>query len=241
MRIVSTSTCFVAAGLVCSMLLPARPAQAQDPFSKHLYPLAAPIPQEPRVTVDVSDDPEAKPWADEAQKVVAQWFPIVWRLLATDGLTPPKEIRLIFKKKHGAPASAGGGAITVSGEWIKKHPDDFGMMVHELTHIVQSYPSGGNKPGWLVEGIADFIRWWRYEPEAPRPRIDPLKASYRDSYRITAAFLAWVTWKHDRGIVPKLDRALRERRYTDDLFKEATGKDLDALWAEFAPKPEPAK
>ncbi|MDQ3815766.1 MAG: basic secretory family protein [Armatimonadota bacterium] len=233
-------TC-VAVGFVSSFGFLAQPSEADDQkppeLSKYIYPLAAPIPREPTVTVDVSDNPEAQVWADEAQKLVSQWFPIVWRLLATDGVTPPQEIKLVFKKKIQAPAYAIGSSLFVNGEWISQHPDDLGMMIHELTHIVQRYPNKGNKPGWLVEGIADFIRWWRYEPEAPRTRIDPLKASYRDAYRTTAAFLAWVTAKYDRRIVPRLDKALREGQYTDDIFKEMTGKDLDTLWSEFSPRP----
>ena len=226
-----------AAGCLLCVLCWARPAKAQGELSKYVYPLAAPISREPTVTVDVSDIPEAKAWADEARKVVREWFPIVWRLLATDGITPPQEIKLIFKKEQDAPAYATGSSIYVNGRWIREHPDDLGMMVHELTHLVQSYSRPGNRPGWLVEGIADFIRWWRYEPEAPRPRIDPLKASYRDSYRITAAFLAWITARYDRRIVPRLDKALREGNYRPEIFREVTGKDVDTLWAEFAPKP----
>jgi hypothetical protein len=227
---------FLVTVLACGALFAARPARAQEKLDRYIYPLAAPIP-EPAVTVDVSDDPRAAAWAEEARKLVRQWFPIVWRLLGTDGVTPPEEIKLIFRKKIDPPAYSSGASITVNGEWIAGHPDDLGMMVHELTHIVQSYPPGRNKPGWLVEGIADYIRWWRYEPEAPRSRIDPLKASYRDSYRITAAFLAWITGKYDRRIVPTLDKALRENRYRDAIFSEVTGKDLDTLWSEFAPKP----
>jgi hypothetical protein len=227
----------------CAFLLPARPASsAQDkqaPLGKHLYPLAAPASRVPVVTIDVSDAPEARAWAEQARTLVQDWFPAVWRLLATDKATPPEQIRLVFRKQINAPAYASGDAITVNADWIRQHPDDFGMMIHELTHVIQSYPGGGNKPGWLVEGIADFIRWWRYEPEGPRPRIDPLKASYRDSYRITAAFLAWATAKYDKRLVPQLDRALRTRTYRDEIFQEVTGKSLDALWAEFAPRPDP--
>ena len=232
-------TAAAAAGLALGAILGAAvPVAAQErPTSKYVYPLAPPISKEPKVTVDISDDPKAAEWAKQAQKLVSEWFPIAWRLLATDGLTPPAEVRLVFRQKINAPAYASGNTITVNGEWISRHPDDFGMMVHELVHLIQRYPSGGNKPGWLVEGIADYIRWWRYEPEAPRTPINPARASYRDSYRTTAWFLAWLTARYDRSIVPRLDRALRERRYEDALFKEITGKDLDTLWAEFLPKP----
>ena len=226
----------------CPLLLLAQSVSAQEkqvPLSKHLYPLAAPALRVPVVTIDVSDAPETRAWAEQAQTLVQDWFPLVWRLLATDGVMPPEQIRLVFRKQINAPAYASGGSITVNGDWIRQHPDDFGMMIHELTHVVQSYPRGGNKPGWLVEGIADFIRWWRFEPEGPRPRIDPLKASYRDSYRTTAAFLAWATAKYDKRLVPQLDKTLRTGNYRDEIFQEVTGKSLDALWAEYAPRPDP--
>lgn len=229
-----------AAGLIFGVILiAAQPVRAQvkNPLDRFVYPLAPPISREPVVTVDVSDDPKAAEWAKQAQKLVSEWFPIAWRLLATEGLTPPAEVRLVFRQKINVPAYASGNTITVNGEWISRHPEDFGMMVHELVHLIQRYPDGGNKPGWLVEGIADYIRWWRYEPEAPRTPINPARASYRDSYRTTAWFLAWLTARYDRGIVPRLDKALRERKYEDAVFREITGKDLDTLWSEFQPKP----
>ena len=238
--VIAAAVALVGAGSFCTTA-PAPAAPLQDAtLSKYVYPLAPPITRPPDVSIDVTDNPDAQAWAREAQKLVREWFPQVWRLLATEQTTPPREIKLIFRKSISAPAYAGGNAITVNGEWIRSHPDDLGMMVHELTHLVQAYPSGPNKPGWLVEGIADYIRWWRYEPEMPRTRIDPLKASYRDSYRVTAAFLAWITAKYDRRIVPVLDRSLRQGKYSDGIFKEVTGKDLDMLWSEFAPKPAAA-
>ena len=65
-------------------------------------------------------------------------------------------------------------------------------------------------PGWLVEGIADYIRWFKYEPKptGTRPR-NPDKANYTDSYRITAGFLNFVVQKHDKEVVAKLNAAMR--------------------------------
>ena len=232
------------AALALALLLPAAAVRAQAPpptkvndpasLTRHLYPLAPAMPAAPEVAFDVSDFPEGKAWAERAQKVVAEWYPIVWRMLGTEGRTPHKKVNLVFKRTLSAPAYASGDTITVSGEWITRTPNDFGMMVHELTHLVQAYGgSRGERPGWLVEGIADYVRWWRYEPEVTRTRIDPAKAKYTDAYRTTAGFLAYLTAKYDRGLVPRLDAALRNGTYKVDLFKDATGKDVDALWAEF--------
>lgn len=213
---------------------------SQEPnadLSRHVYPLATATPS-PKVVIDVSESPESKKWAETAKALVESWYPQVVSLLATESYRPPKEIRLVFKPDLSAPAYASGGTITINGKWIASRPDDLGMVIHELTHVVQAYPDSPHKTGWLVEGIADYIRWWRYEPESPRPRIDPQKAKYTDAYRTTAYFLAWASRKHHMGLVPALDRALRNRENPLPVFERLTGRDVDTLWKEFiAAKP----
>lgn len=208
----------------------------QADLSKHIYPLSKPIPA-PKIIVDSSDFPEGDAWMQKAKVLVEQYFPIVTSWLATEDFKPPKELRLVVKKEISAPAWATGDEITVSGKWITQHPEDLGMMVHELTHVVQQYPNSRNKPGWLVEGIADYIRWWRYEPELHatkgRTKPDPTKAKYTDSYRTTAVWLAWSSRTYHMGLVPALDRAMRKREDPMDVFKKLTGKDADELWKEY--------
>jgi hypothetical protein len=200
-------------------------------LAKYVYPLRPGLPTPP-VTIDVSDAPETKAWAEAAKAIVEQWYPRVTSLLATEDYRAPKEIRLIVKKEISAPAWASSGDITINGKWITEHPDDLGMVVHELTHVVQGY-SWDKTPGWLTEGIADYIRWWRYEPEAPRPRIDPAKSKYTDAYRTTAYFLAWTSKKYDMRLVPSLDLAIRKETDPMPEFKRLTGKTADELWTEF--------
>lgn len=203
-------------------------------FAKQTYPLSKPIPS-PEIVIDVTDSPESKAWAEQAKRVAEDWFPTITQILDTTDYKPNKQIKLIFKKDIEPPAYMSDGNITIKASWIAAHPDDLGMVVHELTHVVQSYRNrrGENKPGWLVEGIADYVRWWRYEPESPRTPINVEKASYKDAYRTTAWFLAYLTAKYDRGIVRTLDGALRRGTYSDDLFVKSTGKTVDALWSEF--------
>jgi len=105
------------------------------------------------------------------------------------------------------------------------------MVVHELTHVIQSYPN--SDAGWLVEGIADYVRFFHFEPKTKLGPIDPARESYRDGYRTTAVFLAWIERTHDKAIVRKLNDALRKSEYRYDLFKKHTGKSLDRLWADF--------
>ena len=109
-------------------------------------------------------------------------------------------------------------------------------IVHEMVHVVQQYGRGrrGNRnPGWLVEGLADYIRWFLYEPENLRPRVDPERAKYTDSYRTTGAFLDYLVREHDAELIVKFNAAMREGKFDDELWKESTGKTVDELWADY--------
>lgn len=217
------------------------PASAPAPFARDFYPIGKAWPS-PKIMVDVSDAPDARAFADNSRTLIQQWFPLVCQFLATANFKPPKTITLTFKNEQSAPAyttgwGTNGAKISVSDKWIAAHPDDYGMVIHEMTHVIQSYPNKQyGEAGWLVEGIADYIRFYRYEPDVPRRNVEPRtpqKASYRDSYRTTAAFLAFVSNKYNRALVADLDRALRAGKYSDALFEQETGKTADALWTEF--------
>jgi hypothetical protein len=76
-----------------------------------------------------------------------------------------------------------------------------------------------------VEGIPDYIRWYLYEPQSHGADINArglARARYDGLYRISANFLNWATNKYDKDLVPKLNVALREGKYTDDMWQELT-------------------
>lgn len=222
--------------------------QTQD-LKKFVYPLA-PAMERPEFVLDVSQAKEAEAWGLQAKALLEEWYGKLTQLLATDGkdpitgeqtegkFKPYKQIKIIIKPNIDAPAYAAGGEITANADWIKQHPDDLGMMIHELVHVIQQYPGYRGKPGWLVEGIADYIRWWRYEPElhstSGRTKIDFSKAKYTDSYRTTGMWLAWTSRKYNMALVPSLDLAMRNRQDPMDVFKKLTGKTADELWTEFS-------
>jgi hypothetical protein len=175
--------------------------------------------------------PEVAAWAKKAGQLVQKWHPIIARMLPSEGFTPPKEVKIVFKNMRTI-AYASGNTITISAGWIKKNPGDYGMVVHELTHVIQRYRGRGN-PGWLVEGIADYVRFFHYEPGTKLRIRNPRRASYRDGYRTSAQFLAWIARTHDKKIVVKLNAAMRGGHYGNALFKKYTGQTLDELWKGF--------
>lgn len=220
----------------------------QNELSRHIYPLSAPI-DPPQFVLDVSDSPDSEEWGKAAIGVAESWFTHVAQLMATDGrdpLTgeqvterwqPPQEIRIVLKPDIGAPAYASGNTITIDSNWVASRPDDLGIVIHEMVHVIQAYPGSDHKPWWLVEGIADYIRWWRYEPElhtgTGRTRINPERDNYDNGYRITGMWLAWCSRKYDMRLVPALDLAMRRREDPVPLFEQITGKSPEQLWEEF--------
>ncbi len=95
--------------------------------------------------------------------------------------------------------NAQAGEITISAAWVRKHPEDIGMVIHELTHVVQCYPRSKNGADlfWIGEGVADYIRNFEFEPEK-RQHIDR-KQTYLKRLR-------------DGGRVPGLDPSGHTRR-----------------------------
>jgi hypothetical protein len=197
------------------------------------------------ITVDTSDVPEMADFGKRVQKVAEEWYPKLIPMLPSDGFVAPSKVTITIKKDYKGVAAAGGNRIVASQKYFTSHPDDLGAFVHELVHVVQSYrrtaPGGTRPPGWLVEGIADYIRFFRYEPESARPHPNPAKANYNDSYRTTGHFLNWAQEKYDKDLVVQLNAACRQGKYSEDLWKQYTGKTLEELGAEWKESLQPAK
>ncbi len=217
--------------LTIAIFILAQQGPAVD-LDRWIYPVSKPI-KSPPIELVLTEAPDLKEWGERARTIATQWYPQLTSLLATENFKSPRKLRFVFRVKQDAPAYATGNEISFKVGWVRAHPEDFGMVVHELTHIVQQYPENKADTGWLVEGIADYTRWWRYEPEAPRTLINFAKASYRDAYRTTAYFLAWSSQKYSLRLVPALDRCLREAKDPMPVFVGITGKSADDLWAEF--------
>ena len=182
-----------------------------------------------KITVEIDEVPDVKEGAEKARDLCEKWYPIISETLASKDFTPPREVRIVFKDEKKGIAYTTGAKITVVADWIRKHPEDYGMVVHELCHVVQSYRGG---VGWITEGIADYVRYFKYEPKPTPPKIGS-KAKYTDGYKTSATFLAWLEKNKDKEIIRKLNELMRKGGYKPELFQEWTGSDLDALWKEF--------
>ncbi len=181
--------------------------------------------------VDATDAPELKDWATRAARVCERAYPMICDELASDGFRPPGRIPFVVRRDADAVAAAGGGRVTASAGYFAANPHDVGAMVHATALVVQAYPGRG-APGWLVHGVADYVRFHKFEPWAAEPP-DPDTARYDGDSRETAAFLAYLVSAHDAALVRRLNAALRDGKYTDDFWTTQTGKTLRELGDEW--------
>ncbi len=189
-------------------------------------------PQPYTLTISGKVDPAMAPVAGQMTTLFYQSYPRLVERFGNPKKPAPTQIELIFARDIRVPAYCSGSKITVSVDWLTKHPEDVGLLTHELTHAVQAYPRSG--PGWFTEGLADYARHLygpREQPNWALPAKLTAKQSYKNSYRITGKFLLWLDEKHP-GVVDKLHRKMQDREFVIEDFKTLTGKTVDELWEE---------
>ena len=192
------------------------------------------------VNVDIAAAPDLAEWSETAlAAVIRDWYPKIVQMLADDPKDLPRKIKFRYRTDlpETMPALTSGNTIELSAQWFRKNPDGVGTVVHEMVHLFQhSRKAERNTPSWLIEGIADYIRWFLFEPEAMGAEITAANfpsARYDSSYRISANFLNWIATIYGREVIWKLNAAGRDGTYSKDLWEDLTGESLEQLGAEW--------
>ena len=173
------------------------------------------------------------------KRMIATFFKTYPEQVALYNSGSLKTVTLIIDPAYTGVAAAGGGVIRVNPEWMKKNPEDIDVVTHEAMHIVQAYPHGAG-PGWITEGIADYVRYkMGVNNKAGNWSLPAYKEGqhYTNAYRVTARFFVWIEKKYSSDIIQKLDKAMRTKTYTAAFWKEQAGKTVDELWQEYAAAP----
>jgi hypothetical protein len=198
------------------------------------------------MAIDSSEAPDLKEWAEQQlAPVLAEWYPKIVAMLPSEGYAAPKNFSVTIRPGRGV-AATGGNRITANSEWLKRELDReaIGALLHEEVHVIQQYRGGRRNdpdytrpPGWLVEGIPDYIRWFLYEPQSHGADAAYFKTrkklalKYDGMYRISANFLNYVieNYGKDQKLLTRVNAACRQGTYQDDLWKEGTGRSLEEL------------
>lgn len=146
----------------------------------------------PRFVVENSD-PELTALARELPSLCEQWYPKIAGLLyGAQPPAPPAEVRIVFDEP-GVAGRTEGYVIHLSPASAKLPAKlDFrAVVIHELVHIVQSYPVPARcdswrilpclltrrypfGPTWVTEGLADFITYTHFTgSNQPLLRLTP--------------------------------------------------------------------
>ncbi len=186
-----------------------------------------------RYTIDTTEAPDLTEWSHrELVPVMTKWYPLIVAMLPSEGFTAPKTFSITFTDRNKGVAATGGNRIECNPAWYRTQlkGEALGSLVHELVHVAQQYRK--RPPGWLQEGIPDYIRWYLYEPESKGCEIPPRHAAgakYDASYRVSANFLNFVIGKYDKDFIKDMNAALREDRYDAEIWKTRTGKTVEEL------------
>ncbi len=195
-------------------------------------------------TIDSSQAPDLTEWATKKlAPVMLEWYPKIVAMLPSKGFEAPKRFSLVIQDPGHGVAATGGNRITCAAPWFRKNLDGeaIGAVVHEMVHVVQQYGHGRHNnpdavpaPGWLTEGIPDYIRWYLYEPQSHgADHLRAANAKFDGSYRVSANFLNYIVNTYDKDIVQKLNTACREAKDTADVWKQSTNKTVEELGAEW--------
>jgi hypothetical protein len=141
-------------------------------------------------------------------------------------------IKFVVEDMDGVAYTAG-HEVHLSSQYLKDYRGDLkteisGVVHHEFTHVYQ-YNDG---PGWLIEGMADFVR---YRSGLIPPSNRGRGGHYDDAYQTTAFFLVWLDDAHqDFGY--QMNQSLTDKdnkEWSTDVFKALAGKDVDTLWSDY--------
>jgi hypothetical protein len=192
-----------------------------------------------RIRVDTSQAPDLDPWARRTLIPVLQaWYPRIVAELPVPHYTPPDHFSILFDVKYKGVAQTVGTFIVANPQWFREQigKEAVGALVHEEVHVVQQpfhVFHGRHMPTWLLEGSADYIRWFEYEPAKLRPHPTGDEARYDASYRVSAAFLQWVINNYDKDIIVQMNVANYQGVYSDELWVKYTGKTAARLGAQW--------
>ncbi len=197
--------------------------------------------------LDATIAPDLLKWSEkELLPVIREWYPKIAEMLPSKGFEPAETILFEYREDMGGtPAYAAGNRVAMSAPWFRNEleREARGCVVHEMVHVVQDYGRARHTnrnpkptPGWVTEGVADYVRWFLYEPESKGAELHAGNignARFDASYRTTANFINWVVETHEPELLRKLNAAAREGDYSPDLWKEWTGKSVDELGADW--------
>ena len=108
-----------------------------------------------------------------------------------------------------------GRSIFLNSEWFKKHPDDYGTIVHEIAHAVMDIQVAIEEEKWIIEGLADYVRYILGYPSKTGglPKYDA-KRLFK-GYQYTAHFFLWLRERYGETEIKEISKRISEGKTFD--------------------------
>ncbi|MEW9698892.1 basic secretory protein-like protein [Paenibacillus sp. SI8] len=146
-----------------------------------------------------------------------------------------------FDGVAGASGSASEGHIAISSRYLKSyydsgqplHEEIIGILYHELTHLYQFSDDNYGQIGYMIEGMADAVRFEvgyhdRYHP--------PIGGTWKDGYGTTGNFFRWIDEHKHHGFLREINASLDPFdgvAWTENAVQQITGIPVLTLWNEY--------
>jgi hypothetical protein len=214
--------------------------------TRHIVQFPDHKPDEPVRAVIFKGAPEIPDLAERARKVGNDCYPKVLQVLGEKPSEALAHFDIVFQNHASMKTlmndASGGymsrGKIYLGLDWLTNSPQELdAYLVHEMAHVAQDYSWWRTPPHW-TEGLADYADFkLGYTNSWECAQCSAMYPHYTSGYSCAAAFLLFVEPNYDSQIANQLNSALRKRTYSDEFFKDKTGKSLAELWTAFQQTP----
>jgi hypothetical protein len=181
----------------------------------------------PDVRFDTSMATDLADYSAQGAAFLRIWYPKLAYALATPDYDPIAAYTIRFDPSYDGLAYTltSTTEIVVNPQWPRDHPQDFGMLLHESTHMLND---AKDTPGWILEGMADYSREYILHDRDPTP-IGP-NDQYTQGYSQASYFLNWIQETHQTPLVRTLMIASHQDVYSPSIFVDKTGSTIAKLW-----------
>lgn len=182
----------------------------------------------PTITLDATAAPDLANWMNTVViPDLKVWYPKISDRVAYPNYTPRTSISLFLDPNPEAVgyAYSADGRIGAGIKWLREHPDDVGLFIHEAAHVIHN---GKNAPGWVSEGFADWSREFLYQDRFVR--LDSTR-DYTIGYTQGSSFIEWMRRTYSGTIIREMIVSTHNGTYTSNFIPSKTGGlSIDQLW-----------
>lgn len=171
--------------------------------------------------------------------LIDRFFTVYPELLETFNTAALKRIYFIVDPTYDGVAYSFGDVVVFGYDYMEEHPEDGDVVVHEVMHKIQA-DYQGDVPGWLKEGIADYVRerFGRDNPDSWSLSDFSPDHRYDGGYGITARYLLWIETHKMEGFVTGLNSALLNGTPYQDFWMQSLGESIEDLWTAYTQNPD---